>query len=75
VRISPRQSLHLLKVDGREFLIGSTDQTINLLAEMEAGFGQTEFESPMKAEALNSSFNDLLKKSIDKQPDSGMLRK
>jgi flagellar biosynthetic protein FliO len=31
---SPKQALYLVNVDGREFLLGSTDSTISLITEM-----------------------------------------
>jgi flagellar biosynthetic protein FliO len=32
--ISPKQALYLVNVDGRELLVGATDSSINLIAEM-----------------------------------------
>lgn len=66
-RIAQRQTLHLVRVDQREFLIGATDQTVNLLAELDVDLTEEE-----KERALNGSgvgFPDILKKNLENPID------
>jgi flagellar biosynthetic protein FliO len=34
--LSPKQAVHLIKADGRTFLIGATDQSLTLISEIQA---------------------------------------
>jgi flagellar biosynthetic protein FliO len=36
VRISPRQAVHIIRVGSQEFLVGATDQAMNLISEVES---------------------------------------
>ncbi len=63
--VSPKQVLYLVNVDGREFLLGATDSSINLISEMNTAETHPEaiqepredFESLLrnKKEALNEA--------------------
>ena len=46
ITLAPRRNLHLVEVNGRKFMIGSTDQAVNLIAEV------SEVENPV----LESNF-------------------
>jgi flagellar biosynthetic protein FliO len=44
--LSPKQSLMLIKIDGREFLVGATDSSIQLITELDtAGDDQNAVEN------------------------------
>ena len=36
VRLTPRQAVHIIRVGSQEFLVGATDQTMNLISEIES---------------------------------------
>jgi len=55
VRIAPRQALHLVQIGDRRLLIGATDQSISLLADLEG-----ETESSALARPSGGQFGDLL---------------
>lgn len=67
-RLSPRQMLYLVKVDDRQFLVGGTDQALNLLAEMESH--NDGFETTPAAENAIKDFAGLFQKSIKDAEDS-----
>ena len=69
VRFSPKQAVHILRVDNKEFLIGATDQQISLLSVIDADgnldglmdsaggqMEQGEFESVLQ-ESINNPFD------------------
>jgi len=35
IRLSPHQQIHIIKVGNRKFLLGATEQSINLITELE----------------------------------------
>ena len=65
VNLAPRRSLHLVEVNGRKFMIGSTDQTVNLIAEV------TEVENSMLESNVVSApvdeFKNLLSSTINQK--------
>lgn len=48
IRLSPRQAIHLVRVGDRHLLIGATDQSINILTQIEVR------ETVSQPDALNS---------------------
>jgi flagellar biogenesis protein FliO len=61
LRLSNRQSIHLVKVAGKKVLIGATDQSITLLSEvdLEADSDTVTIEN-FAVEPAPSSFGTLL---------------
>lgn len=49
VRPSPRQTFYLVKIGGQEFLVGATDQTMNLISEIDPDF-QLDMDSEREQE-------------------------
>ena len=45
--LSPKQTLLLVKVNGREFLVGAADSSIQLLAELDTDEGEPVTDSPL----------------------------
>lgn len=66
--LSSRRTLYLVKVDDRQFLVGGTDQELNLLAEIENH--EDVFETEPAAENTIKDFAGLFKKSIMDAEDS-----
>ena len=71
IRFTPKQAVHIIRVDDKEFLIGATDQQISLLStidageKLEAGLGSEDdptevggFESVLE-ESINEPFNSV----------------
>lgn len=56
-QLSPRRTLYLVKVDDRQFLVGGTDQAINLLTEME--YQDNEFETASETANTITDFAEL----------------
>ena len=66
VRPSPRQTFYLLRVGSQEFLVGATDQSMNLISEIDLESlpdPELEHESTTPPEML-SSFNALLQQTL-----------
>jgi flagellar protein FliO/FliZ len=61
--LSPRQTLWLVEVAGRYFLLGATDQQVTRLAELEPGTIPPPPERP--------SLRELLSRKKDPDPDRG----
>ncbi len=55
-RLSPRQSLHLVRVGERAWLIGATDQAVSLLAEVELLSEVMQPDQPAPAPQAASAF-------------------
>ena len=66
VRPSPRQTFYLLKVGAQEFLVGATDQSMSLIAEVETEIQETVQEQPLIENPPNESsgFNAILQNSM-----------
>jgi flagellar protein FliO/FliZ len=61
LRISPRQSICLVKVGSRELLVGVTDQTMSLLSEVDP----EDFDTDAAQEApMAMSFGDAFQQSL-----------
>jgi flagellar biosynthetic protein FliO len=61
-QLSPRRTLYLVKVDDRQFLVGGTDQALNLLTEIE--FNDKAFETPQAEANSIKDFAGLFQKTI-----------
>ncbi len=63
-QLSPRRTLYLVKVDDRQFLVGGTDQALNLLTEIDGS--DEAFETAPMPSAANSlkDFAGLFQKTI-----------
>ncbi|MDL1909787.1 flagellar biosynthetic protein FliO [Chloroflexi bacterium CFX6] len=59
VRLSPKQTLHLISVGGRRLLIGATDQNVSLIAPVETDPNAAEAGTPEPQPALD--FGSLLR--------------
>lgn len=46
IRLSPKQSLHLVLIGDQKLLIGATDQNVSLIAPIEENLGPVEIEEP-----------------------------
>ncbi len=44
--LSPKQAVHLIKADGRTFLIGATDQSLTLLSEIQVDQSANIYSGP-----------------------------
>ena len=68
IRLSPRQSIHIVRVDRQEYLIGATDQTMNLLSEIDGLPQEMEEigkENPIKSEVgFQQVLNQTIKNSL-----------
>jgi flagellar biosynthetic protein FliO len=67
-QLSPRRTLYLVKVDDRQFLVGGTDQALNLLTEIERH--DDVFETTPASENAIKDFAGLFQKSIKDVEDS-----
>jgi flagellar biosynthetic protein FliO len=67
-QLSPRRTLYLVKVDDRQFLVGGTDQALNLLTEIERH--DDVFETAPASENAIKDFAGLFQKSIKDAEDS-----
>lgn len=63
--LSPKQALYLVNVDGRELLVGATDSSINLIAEM----NPTE-PLPTLDPGVNKDFGVLLQDKTNSMDDT-----
>jgi flagellar biogenesis protein FliO len=64
INLTPKRSLHLVEIDGRKFMLGSTDQAVNLIAEItdvEAGAIEANAFTPA------DEFQTLLTNSIQQK--------
>ena len=70
VRVTPRQAMLLIKVDQREFLLGSTDQALSLITEVDP-VEETEMkaveDTPQTTGLAN--FSTILKQNLDSHLD------
>ncbi len=62
VRLSPKQSLHIVSIGGQKLLIGATDQNISLISHVEdsiepAPIQETQIQPGLDFGALMQSFN------------------
>lgn len=62
VRLSPKQSLHIVSIGGQKLLIGATDQNISLISHVEdsiepAPIEETQAQPGLDFGALMQSFN------------------
>ncbi|MCE1253009.1 MAG: flagellar biosynthetic protein FliO [Anaerolineae bacterium] len=69
VRPSARQTFYLVRVDSQEFLVGATDQSMNLISEIEAGFSEENDVVSGLAENKDKtmdgrSFSEILQQNI-----------
>jgi flagellar biosynthetic protein FliO len=62
INLTPKRALHLVEIDGRKFMLGSTDQSINLIAELTGSESKVISENPMLTPA--DEFQTLLSNSI-----------
>ena len=71
VRPSPRQTFYLIKVGSQEFLIGATDQSINLISEIdpelieETGDNELNVTPPNATPSFKSVLFDSLKPGLN----------
>lgn len=67
LRLSPKQSIHLIAIGNRGLLVGSTDQAMNLIAEIELAEEQDidtqSIDLPQKG--FESIFQKVLGKSVN----------
>ena len=63
-RLSPRQSLHLVRVGERAWLIGATDQALSLLAEVELLSEVMQPDQPPPAPQSASAFAAALRRVL-----------
>ncbi len=71
VRLTPRQAIHLVKAGSKSFLIGATDQNLNLIAEIEISQTDTatEGETASKMKFDTFLFNALGKNTQKNKDD------
>ena len=80
LRLSPRQAVHLIQIGEQELLIGSTDQSVNLLAEVtnkDEILGEAEIADPEPADfrsvihkVLNGSLNQRSRRNSPHQTEN-----
>lgn len=58
VRLSPKQTLHIVSIGDRQLLIGATDQNVSLLTAVDVDL--RPMEEPIDAPALRTDFGSLL---------------
>jgi flagellar biosynthetic protein FliO len=63
VRLSPRQAVHIVRVGSQEFLVGATDQTMNLISEIENP-ETTEGEMVEETQAPANGFDQVFQQSF-----------
>lgn len=63
IRLSPKQAIHLIKVGNREFLVGATDQNMNLISELEVGVEPLVEQESIETQGQN--FASILNQSLD----------
>jgi flagellar biosynthetic protein FliO len=70
VRVSPRQAMLLIKVDQREFLLGSTDQALSLITEVDP-VEETETKAVEDPSQTNGyvHLSTILKQNLDSRLD------
>lgn len=70
IRLSPRQAIHIIRVGKKEYLIGASDQSLNLLAEISDGQApqgeQVNEQSSLEGQESNpqQNFESFLQQSI-----------
>ena len=85
IRLSPRQALHVVEVNGQHFLIGATDQAISMLSSVDLTPLETESisaPSPTELPGSEHSFGELFHAVTHKsppaqptdQPSNGLLK-
>lgn len=61
IRVSPKQAMHLVRVGEKYFLVGATDQSLNLISQVDP-FG--EIEKPTQSTNVEApAFDELLEKA------------
>lgn len=63
--LSPKQALYIVNVDGREMLVGATDSSINLIAEM-----NPSETLPASDPSVNKDFRALLQDKTNSMDES-----
>jgi len=48
LRLSPRQAVHLIRIDGRTLLVGASDAQINLLAQVDSAADMAPTNTPFE---------------------------
>ena len=57
--LSPRRSIYLIQVDGQTYMVGATDQSVNLISEVES-LENGENVKPHKFSEVLAKAGDLL---------------
>ena len=69
VRLSPKQSLHVVEVGGQHFLIGATDTGISMLSSVELVPAEPEStQQPLPGANFGDLFKAIQQKSSSSQP-------
>ncbi|MBI9044027.1 MAG: FliO/MopB family protein [Anaerolineaceae bacterium] len=63
IRLSQKQSIYLVKIDSKEFLIGGSDQSLQLISEIPVITDNNNLEKNSFPE--EKSFQDFLEKKLD----------
>jgi flagellar biogenesis protein FliO len=69
VRLSPRQAIHIIRVDKTEYLVSATDQSLNLLSEIQETDDEYEERlnsDPSNSEVTQAGFDQVFQQSIKK---------
>jgi flagellar biosynthetic protein FliO len=59
-RLSPRQAVHVVRAGGQTFLIGATDQSVTLLAELEPAPEPAALAEPASSTGFPGTFTQIL---------------
>jgi flagellar biosynthetic protein FliO len=66
IRLSPKQALHLIRVGDKQYLIGATDQNLNLISEVASRKEEIYASQPLSAGQQSiESFSTELEKQIN----------
>jgi flagellar biogenesis protein FliO len=57
--LSPRRAIYLIQVDGQTYMVGATDQSVNLISEVESLEIGENVKPPLFSEVLTKA-GDLL---------------